>query len=422
MNVLASLLTVALALNALSAEANAASTALASSAVNGFGLAAYRMLPAEGNICISPYSFQSALLMTHAGAAGKTREEMAKTLHYHDASDEQIHASFGALAAGIRDALLVSEKASADRRRSGGRLEPITFNSANRLFGQDSFAFRPPFLALMKDSFRAPMELLDFQKSPARATQRINAWVEEQTKQRIRNLIPEGGLTMETRLVLVNALYMKAPWQDEFSTYATKPVLFKIGTGGKVTVPTMSNSLTAPFRKANGFTSVALPYSGGGLQFLIVLPDPGTPLKTVETALTAEEIGALGKADRRLVEVHLPKFKLEPPTLAAGPLLRKLGMWTAFDIPVGSADFDRMAPRLPDRYLFLSEVYHKTFIAVDEKGTEAAAATAVAALAGDVMPEPEKPVVVRVDRPFLFAIQHGESGACIFLGRVMDPR
>jgi serpin B len=166
---------------------------------------------------------------------------------------------------------------------------------------------------------------------------------------------------------------------------------------------------------------VAIPYNAD-LQFVVLLPDERNGLSAVEKKLTSAALTDFAKLERRKLDLYLPKFKFEPPTLNLGATLQALGMKTAFDQPAGSANFDRMAPRKPNDYLFISEVFHKTFIAVDEKGTEAAAATAVAMARATGMHNPTKPLEVKIDHPFLYAIQHVPSGTCLFLGRVTDPR
>jgi serpin B len=183
----------------------------------------------------------------------------------------------------------------------------------------------------------------------------------------------------------------------------------------------MTVQKTFGYLKDNGVTVVSLPYKGNELQFLIILPDEAKGLARVESRLTSNQLAQWANLPTETVNLYLPKFKMQPPTLPLGDALKKLGMMTAFDIPRGSADFDRMAPRRPGDYLSISDVFHKTFISVDEKGTEAAAATAVA-MVRSLAARPIGPVEVRVDHPFLFAIQHRASGACLFLGHVVDPR
>ncbi len=158
------------------------------------------------------------------------------------------------------------------------------------------------------------------------------------------------------------------------------------------------------------------------MQLLVLLPDAKDGLAAMEAKLTSGILAASANPENLEVELYLPKFKMEPPVMALAKTLTSLGMASAFDKPQGSANFERMAPRKADAYLYISEVFHKTFLALDEKGTEAAAATAVVMVRATSVIEEPKPVAVRVDRPFLFAIQHRASGACIFIGRVTDPR
>jgi serpin B len=176
------------------------------------------------------------------------------------------------------------------------------------------------------------------------------------------------------------------------------------------------------YARHEGFTVVGLPYAGNELQFLVLLPDDINGLRGLESKLSAAVLASCAKLQKRDVDLYLPRFKLEPPTITLAKQFEALGMKTAFDQPKGSANFDKIAPRTPDDYLYISQIFHKTFIAVDEKGTEAAAATAVAMLAGSAFRPAPPPIEVKVDRPFVYAIQHVPSGVCLFLGRVTDPR
>jgi len=177
------------------------------------------------------------------------------------------------------------------------------------------------------------------------------------------------------------------------------------------------------YARREGFTVVTLPYAGNDLQFVVLLPDDINGLRDLESKLSADVLAGCAKLEKRDVDLHLPKFKLAPPTVALKEKFEALGMKTAFDIPPGSANFDKIAPRKPNDYLYISNIFHKTFIALDEKGTEAAAATAVVMMARSaLMSPPPPPVEVKIDRPFVCAIQHVPSGVCLFLGRVTDPR
>lgn len=333
-----------------------------------------------------------------------------------------MHGSFAALRKALDDVTQKSVREAEQAQKLGGKVDPITLTMANRLFGQTGYAFREPFLTLVRDNYGAPLEPLDFTRNPSGATKHINAWVEDQTRQRIRNLIPDGALNDLTRLVLVNAIYLKAPWAGEFSVSATRPQTFYLGANNLINVPMMTAQRTMNYARRDGCTVLAIPYRGGDLQFLILLPEKVDGLANLEKKLTARLLADCAALDRKDVILYLPKFKLEPPAMSLGRTLQALGMKNAFDQPQGSANFDRIASRRPDDYLCISEVFHKTFLNLDEKGTEAAAATAVAMVVGSAVREKPKPVEVRVDHPFLFAIQHRASGACLFLGRVNDPR
>ncbi len=399
----------------------AAEVDLAATATNQLGVDLQRRLATgDDSLCLSPYSIQVALSMTYAGADGGTRTEMARVLHY-PSDDDAVPASFASLQQALEEMAKNTIAVAERSKKFGGPSEPIALAIANRLFPQSGYAFHDSFRALIAKYYAAPFEPLDFQKNADAARQYINKWVAEQTRDRIRDLIPPDGLNDTTRLVLANAIYLKAPWASEFSTGATGPGPFNVRGGAPVDVPTMHHHHEFGYAKRDGFTAVALPYTGGELQFLVLLPDEVKGLKALESKLTAETLGQCARLDPHDLDLYLPKFKLEPPTIPLGQTLQALGMKSAFDQPRGSANFDKIAPRQGNEYLYISEVFHKTFIAVDEKGTEAAAATAVAMMArSSAMHRPE-PITVKVDRPFLFAIQHIPSGACLFIGRVTDP-
>jgi serpin B len=410
----------------LAAMAHAATNVdLAAKATNELAVDLHRQLATgNDNLCISPYSIENALAMTFAGADGDTRTEMARVLHFpNDATATA--SSFASLqksleAMSVKTAALVKKS-----KEFGGPSEPITLSIANKLFAQSGYTFRPAFLSLVKQNFGAAFEPLDFVANASAATQHINKWVADQTHDRIRDLIPGGALDETTRLVLANALYLKAPWASDFSENATQPEPFFVrGGSAPINVPTMrKKSEHFGYAKREGFTAVSLPYAGNDLQFLVLLPNVLNGLHALESKLSGDILAGCAKLQTREVDLHLPKFKLEPPTMALAEKFEALGMKTAFDKPQGSANFDKIAPRTPKKYLYISQIFHKTFIAVDEKGTEAAAATAVAMMAGTALrPPPPPPIEVKVDRPFIYAIQHVPSGVCLFLGRVTDPR
>jgi serpin B len=399
----------------------AESPSVAATAINAFGIDLLRQAgKPEANFLISPYSIQSALAMVYAGADGKTRDEMAKALHF-PANDSELNDSFAALRKSLQELTERSSEVAKNWKRDGVIYDPETIAMANRLFGRGGFDFRPAFLAVLKDSYEAPFEAMDFAHDAASATKRINGWVEEQTRNRIRDLVPPDALGELTRLVIVNAIYLKAPWEEKFLAESTRPGPFHLAAGPVVDVPMMTAQRTFGYSKKQGFTMVAIPYQFGELQFLVLLPDKPDGLAALEQKLGASLLASGASLPGEEVCLSLPKFNLEPPLFRLSDELERLGMKSAFDVPKGSANFDRMAPRRPEDYLYISEVFHKTYMNVDEKGTEAAAATAAAVSFGGIA-TPKQAIEVKVDRPFFFAIQHRASGACLFLGHVSDPR
>src|ERR1043166_2188584 len=328
---------------------------------------------------------------------------MARVLHVDGNTD--VDQSFAALEKSLGEIGVKTERIAAESKKRGGPSEPVTIAIANRLFAQKDFEFRSEFFARIEKNYGAPPELLDFKRDPNGATKRINDWAAKQTRDRIRDLIPKPLDTL-TRLVLVNAVYLKAPWSKEFNENATRQEPFHVTATEAVGVPTMQKREQLRYAKQNGFTAVAIPYSGNDLQFLILIPDKIDGRAALEKNLTGKALLDCAKMPEGDVYLHLPRFKFEPPTIQLSEELQSLGMKTAFDDPQGSANFDRMAPRKPNSYLAISKVFHKTFIAVDEKGTEAAAATAVVMMELTARrEEPKEPIHVKVDRPFVYAIQ-----------------
>ena len=405
----------------------------ATDAMNALGLELLSSQKSPSNALISPYSIQLALAMTYAGADGKTREEMARVLHY-PADDSTLHASFAKLQKLMeittRSSASEIERSENDKdawmfhRVTKSNAPPATLElvSANRLFGQQSFEFRRSYLDLVNEYYSAPLEPVDFEREAEAARVHINQWVEEQTRRRITDLLPPKSLQPDSKLVLVNTAYFKSSWAGGFDPSLTAPRPFYLHNGTAVDVPTMHRTGRFGYAKEDGYTVITLPYTTEEVQFLILMPDSGIDLMKFEKSLTADGLSYAANVPQWTIRLEMPKFSVAPPLMTLSEHLRALGMTSAFDDPRGSANFDRMAPRpSPAEYLYISEVFHKTFLKLDEYGTEAAAATAVAMRIGAGAPQ-KPPEEVRVNRPFIFAIQHTATGACLFLGRVTDPR
>lgn len=379
--------------------------------INSFGIELLHRAGQPGdNLLLSPYSIQAGLASAYAGAEGRTREEMAEALDYPE-DETELHAAW----AGLRHLLQQNEHDPASHR---DHLVELTL--ANRLFGQSGHAFRDSFQELLKTNYGAPLERLDFAQDPGACTRHINEWVSTQTHQRIRNLISPSAFNHLIRLVLVNSIYFKAPWFDPFESWTVTPQPFHVSPAKSVPLPTMTQSRHWRYAQGDGFTALELPFRDRNFRLLIFLPDQRDGLADLAGEFSPEVLTDRLAWEERYVTLFLPKFRLEPPLLALGAALRSLGLNSAFDVPRGSANFERMAPRRPDDYLFISEVFHQAFLELDENGVEAAAADAIQLLSFGGRP-PAAHIQMRVDHPFIVAVLHCQTGTCLFLGRVIDP-
>ena len=406
------------------AEAPAAEIA---PAINSLGIDLYReqIKSANGSdVLLSPYSIATTLAMTYAGADGVTKAEMEKVLHL-PADQAACGVAFQTLAAQLTKVVKDSERQVAGIRAHDGDATPIQLRVANRLFVQSGYSFRSTFVDELRQYFGSDLAELDFKNDARQARQTINQWAASQTQDEIRDLLPPGQPTIYTRLALVNALYLHAGWADEFRESATQPELFYYTGKKPAPVPTLRAQRGYGYAKRDGYVVVTLLYLGKELQFVLLVPDKKDGLDELEKSLTAKELSDCAHLKRGEVTLHVPKFKIEPDTMALTRALQLLGLQSAFDHPRGTANFDQMAPRKPNDYLYIGAVFHKTWLTLDEHGTEATAATEVRIDTSLGITAPSKelpPVEVRADRPFMFAIQHVKSGACLFLGRVTDPR
>jgi serpin B len=370
-----------------------------------FALAMYRELAKEsGNLFFSPYSISSALAMTYAGANGTTESEMASALHF-SLSQSELHPAFNAtdLALAKRKDDLTPSQGPEPTKGDGFELHVV-----NQAWGQKGYTFLDSYLDVLATNYGAGMFLLDFAKpEPARKT--INDWVADQTQQRIEDLLPKDSIRADTRLVLTNAIYFKASWLNEFETWATKPATFEAEAGAR-TVDMMHAIVPATYADADGYRAVALPYISPSVQMVIVLPPEGRVADAIEKFDVALVDSLLSKFESASVTLSLPKFTFESKRTLKEPL-RALGMNAAFD---GNADFSGMDGTMN---LVIDEVYHQAFVAVDEHGTEAAAATAVVSR---VKSAPQ-PVTLTLDRPFILFIYDAPTGHILFLGHLADP-
>lgn len=355
---------------------------------------------ADRDFVFSPFSISTALSMTYLGAAEATAAEMRDTLHFRLPGDLH-HETFAEVLRPLR---------TPDD-------ESWELALANRLWGQEGFDFLDGYLGRSERWYGAALETLDFENDAEGARQAINAWVEEQTRELIRNLIPQGMLGRDTRLVLTNAVYLKAKWTRPFRESETRDMPFTKADGSEIDVPFMTQSARFTHAQWGDWQLLDMPYRGGELAMTILLPRREGALPELEGSLDlGASLAALEEEGRtQMVQLALPKFRAEQ-TLSLGETLRALGIETAF---TNAADFSAMTGR---RDLFLSDAVHKAFIDVDEEGTEAAAATAVIMDVKSLAVDPEDPVRFVADHPFIYAVRHIPTNSLLFLGRVMEPK
>ena len=456
------------------------------------------------NLFFSPFSMSSALTMVAEGALGKTADQMGKVLRFPAAArahgDEAqslpwnlaaIHAGMAALSEqcssqkttpqAMRDKIATlrkqldaantaaeaahdwqqrntlaqqAQKLADELNKLLAQVDQYELRVANALWGEKTYPFRQSYLQTIAKSYRTGGVFdVDFRTNFEAARLQINSWVEEQTQQRIKDLVPNGAVDEQTRLVLTNAIYFKGEWSEIFDAQATKTEDFTLAGGEKRRVPLMHKGgmegaryaafqgdgkyfdtpmMCAPERtdektlypNAQGFAMLELPYKGEELSMLVILPQSAAGLTALEPRLTAENLRAwVGKLQKRHVNVFLPRFKLET-SYEVSKSLQAMGMVQAFKNPSlpDGADFSGMSESSDPRdKLYISAVLHKAFVEVNEKGTEAAAATAVAMAAGAAMPVmvPFTPTF-RADKPFVFLIRHKKTGSILFLGRMMN--
>ncbi len=375
-----------------------------------FALDLYKTAIASGgNFFYSPYSISLALAMTYAGARGETADQMAATLHF-TLPEAQLHPAFNAIDQQVRKQPGQSALATPDPE-----VTPFEMNIANSLWGQKDFTFLQEFLDTLASNYGAGMRLLDYPSDPEKARQIINDWVAGQTKDKIKDLLPEGSIDTLTRLVLANAIYFKAGWVCKFNKDRTADAPFTLLDGSRISVPMMSmgSGEEMPYNTGEGWEAVALPYQGGTAEMVILLPADGQFVQ-FEQGLTPERMSSiLAGLSPRSVDLSMPKFGFTSE-YQLKKALSELGMPLAFDRY--QADFSGMDGK---RDLYIGDVYHKAFVKVDESGTEAAAATAVVM---DILSMgPLETVKMRADHPFIFLIREKATGSILFMGRVVDP-
>lgn len=360
----------------------------------------------EENLFLSPHSISLAMAMAYAGAQGETKAEIAAVLRFLQ-SDDEFHAAFNALG------LKLDELSEVDVEEG----DAFDLEIVNQTWGHVDFPFQDEYLNTLAEHYGAGLRIVDFESDFEEVRMGINKWVEYVTRDRIVDLLPQGVITALTRFVLVNAVYFYGSWENKFEDSLTEDQPFTRLDGSEVLVPLMRQ--TGQFGYLNDGTSIAIsiPYVGGKAGLVAVMPaESSDDFLSWESALTSSGFDALvdGVRGHQLVNLSFPKFESEG-SFSLKEVFNLMGIEQAFD--PSRADFQGITGSGVE--LFISDVIHKTFVSIDEEGTEAAAATAV--IFGTTDAEIPQPVDARFDRPFLYGVYDFESDTILFLGRMVDP-
>jgi serpin B len=370
--------------------------------INRFGCELQTLIAKDepGSLFFSPFSIETALAMTAAGACGRTFEEMEQVLHL---PPNNPHDLFGDLLNHL----------NSDSRN---RLRPYELSTANAIWAMKGEPWQKDFIDLTRKHYGAGLVEVDFSEAEA-ARRRINDWVARETRDRVKDLIGTGDITSLTRMVLANAIYFKGTWQYQFDKKHTQEAPFTLTDSSKVKVPLMHQVREFGYarehvggRTGGAVQFLELPYSGRELSMLLLLPEEPQMANRLAAYLADGNL-LQTKLTTQRVRLWLPRFKAESKFVLNRPLM-DLGMRHAF----GAADFTGMSPK--GKALFISRVLHKAFVEVNEEGTEAAASTAV--IMAERVNAPRE-ALFRADRPFVYVIRDNRSGTALFMGRYSGP-
>ena len=367
---------------------------------NAFALDLYANLKNEkkGNLFFSPYSISTALAMAYAGARGNTAKQMAQVLHF-TLTPKQLHPAF----ARLKNQLNTTQEKS-----------NLTLNIANAIWLEQTYPFVQEFITLLKQHYQAEPNAVDFKTAYDTVRKTINTWVEQQTNNKIKNLIKPDTLDQLTRLVLVNAIYFKGDWDAPFEENYTKDDIFWVTPRKEVKTPMMTQTKEFNYLETQEAQLIELSYTNHDLSMIILLPKDKNGLTQLENSLSHKNLNTwLARLRSQEVKVYLPKFKTTSE-LNLGKTLSLMGMPDAFNN--SSADFSGITP---SKDIFISALLHKAFVEVNEEGTEAAAATGFIAKITSIG---EPPPIFKADHPFIFIIRDNHSGSILFLGRMINPQ
>lgn len=363
-----------------------------------FALDLYNQLKmTDGNLFFSPFSIFTALAMTWAGARENTAVQMAETLHFTE-KPAQFHRAIGDL---------ISQLNAVQKETD------VELSIANAIWAQKGYQFLDEFFRIVQQSYQADLKQVDFSSAAESARQAINAWVGQQTNEKIKDLLPPKVLNALTRLVLVNAIYFKGFWDNQFKSRDTREMEFWLLTEVAVKVPMMHQEHQFGYWENDWLQIMEMPYKEESLSLIVLLPKEKTGITDLEQKLNFENMMAWqSRLRKRKVIVFFPKFKIESE-FSLGQTLALMGMPDAFDHEL--ADFSAMVGQ---KELYISAVIHKAFLEVNEEGSEAAAATGVVVGVTSIAPSPP---IFKADHPFVFFIRDNKSQSILFLGRVLNP-
>jgi len=351
----------------------------------------------DGNLFFSPFSIFTALAMTWAGARENTAVQMAQTLHFTE-KPAQFHRAIGDL---------ISQLNAVQKETD------VELSIANAIWAQKGYQFLDEFFRIVQQSYQADLKQVDFSSAAESARQAINAWVEQQTNEMIKDLLPPKVLNALTRLVLVNAIYFKGFWDNQFKSRDTREMEFWLLTEVAVKMPMMHQEHQFGYWENDWLQIIEMPYKEESLSLIVLLPKEKTGIADLEQKLNFENMMAWqSRLRKRKVIVFFPKFKIESQ-FSLGQTLALMGMPDAFDPEL--ADFSAMVGQ---KELYISAVIHKAFLEVNEEGSEAAAATGVVVSVTSIAPSPP---IFKADHPFVFFIRDNKSQSILFLGRVLNP-
>ena len=368
---------------------------------NAFGIDLYNKLnSAEGNLFFSPYSISSCFAITYVGAGKDTRKQMGDVFHF-PAEQEKCNLGF----------LNLNEKFKSIQKKGD-----VELSIANALWVQNDYIFLNEFLNMIKKYYEATIENVDFKNNAKQIGGKINKWVEEKTRNKIKDIISGDGLSPNDKIVIVNAIYFYGKWAKQFKKYQTTDLPFWTSLSSSTKVPMMQQENNFRYGEDKSIQILELPYKGNDLSMVIFLPEQRDGISQLEKKLTFNNINLwMQNVSTCEVNVYLPKFKIEL-TFGLNQILNSMGMPDAFDLK--KADFSGMADIKKSEPLYISEAIHKAFVDVNEEGTEAAAATAIRMATTESMPP--KPKVFRADHPFIFIIRENSSGSILFIGRITN--